>query len=70
MNQIWPIGTEIWFRMDGRTDGRNGRTDGRSQNYIASTSSGDKKGYAWDKVQLGIFQHSERQVSKKNCKIW
>ena len=26
MNQIWPIGTEIWCR----TDGRNGRTDGRT----------------------------------------
>ena len=39
MNQIWPIGTEIWFR----TDGRNGRTDGRSQNYIPPTSSGDNK---------------------------
>ena len=30
MNQICPIGTEIWFRTDkkcGWTDGRNGRTD-------------------------------------------
>ena len=36
MNQIWPIGTEIWFltdkkcgRTDGQKDGRNGHTDGR-----------------------------------------
>ena len=34
MNQIWPIGTEIWFRtdkkcgrMDTQTDARNGQTD-------------------------------------------
>ena len=32
MNQIWPIGTEIWFRMDGRR-----------QNYIPMTLSGDNK---------------------------
>ena len=54
MNQIWQIGTEIWFRTDkkcgrtdGQKDGRNGRTDGRTdgrrQNYIPLTSSGDKK---------------------------
>ena len=50
MNQIWPIGTEIWFRTDkkvwtdGQKDGRNGRTHGRRQNYIPLTSSGDNKG--------------------------
>ena len=36
MNQIWQIGTEIWFRTEGRTEGR-------SQNYIPPTLSGDKK---------------------------
>ena len=39
MNQIWPKGTEIWFR----TDKKCGRTDGRSQNYIPPTLSGDNE---------------------------
>ena len=33
MNQIWPIGTEIWIRTDkkcGQTDGRTDRIDGRT----------------------------------------
>ena len=49
MNQIRPIGTEIWFRTDkkcGQTDvragGMDGRKDRRSQNYISPTLSGDK----------------------------
>ena len=44
MNQIWPIGTEIWFRTDkkcGRTEWTDGQTDGRRQNYIPPTSSGE-----------------------------
>ena len=40
MNQIWPIGTEIWFRTDKKC-GRNGLTHGRHQNYIPPPSSGD-----------------------------
>ena len=51
MNQIWLIGTEIWFRTDktcGRTNGQNGQTHGRRQNYIPLTSSGDNKICATD----------------------
>ena len=68
MNQIWPIGTEIWFRTDkkcgrtdGRKDGRNGRTDGRThgrrQNYIPPTSSGDNKLMAntWAKYMANML---------------
>ena len=45
MNQIWPKGTEIWFRTDKSVDGRNGRMDGCRQNYIPPTSSGDNKSF-------------------------
>ena len=37
MNQIRPIGTEIWFW----TDKKCGRAHGRRQNYIPPTSWGD-----------------------------
>ena len=60
MNQIWTIGTEIWFQTDGRTDGRNGRTDRRTDDAktislrlrrgITSKSepSGCPKNFVWD----------------------
>ena len=40
MNQIWQIGTEIWFRTDNKC-GRTEWTDGQRQNYIPPTLSGD-----------------------------
>ena len=46
MNQIWPIGTEIWFPTDKKCelmDGMVGWSHGRRQNYIPPISSGDKK---------------------------
>ena len=75
MNQIWPIGTEIWFRTDGRTDGMDGRTDGRThgrrQNYIPPTSSGDKKiidfpGGQFDSLQ-GVLWETEIWLKYLAC---
>ena len=40
MNQIWPIGTEIWFSTDGRTEWTGGRTD--DAKTISPTSSEEK----------------------------
>ena len=39
MSQIWPIGTEIWFR----TDKKWGRTDAAKTISPLPTKSGDKK---------------------------
>ena len=44
MNQIWPIGTGIWFRTDKKC--------GRRQNYIPPTSSGDNYMYSGPQVRV------------------
>ena len=66
MNQIWPIGTEIWFRTDGRTEWTDGRTHGRRQNYIPPTSSGDNK-IDWLTQTLRLDVLRNKAKTKDSC---
>ena len=60
------MGTEIWFRTEGRTDGGK---DGRRQNYIPPTLSGDNN-YVTGNKQFIIYSASIKSYHFLKFGIW